>query len=278
MASELQPPSPEALAALLDWYVANDVDVAIEEEAVNRLVARAAEEMAPEPAQRPMPPAFDAAPRAQPSQPIATALTPEAEVLAAREAAASAQTLEALRDALARFEGCALKTTAKSLVFAHGNPQARVLLVGDPPGRDEDLQGEPFSGPAGPLVDRMLAAIGLSRAEVHLANIVPWRPPGNRAPTPQETAVCRPFLDRQIELVDPDYLICLGPMAAKELLPTTEGLLRIRGQWFPYDTGRRQIRAMATLHPSYLLLQPLQKRLVWRDLLALRAALDEKNA
>jgi len=278
MASELQPPSPEALAALLDWYVANDVDVAIEEEPVNRLVARAVEEMAPEPVQRQMPPAFDAAPRPQPSQPIATALSPEAEVLAAREVAAAAPTLEALKDALARFEGCALKTTAKSLVFSQGNPQARVMLVGDPPGRDEDLQGEPFVGPTGPLVDRMLAAIGLSRAEVYLTNIVPWRPPGNRAPTPQETAVCRPFLDRQIELVDPDYLVCLGPMAAKELLPATEGLLRIRGQWFPYGTGRRQIRAMATLHPSYLLLQPSQKRLVWRDLLALRAALDEKPA
>ncbi|WEK49712.1 MAG: uracil-DNA glycosylase [Candidatus Kaistia colombiensis] len=276
MAPELQSPSPEALAALLDWYVANDVDVAIEEEAVNRLVARVAEE--PAPTHRAMPASFDAEPRPQPQPTIATALSPEAEVLAAREAAAGAATLDALKDALARFEGCALKTTAKSLVFSQGNPTARVMLVGDPPGRDEDLQGEPFVGQTGPLVDRMLAAIGLSRAEVYLANIVPWRPPGNRTPTPQETATCRPFLDRQIELVDPDYLVCLGPMAAKELLPTTEGLLRMRGQWFPYDTGKRQIQAMATLHPSYLLLQPLQKRLVWRDLLVLRTAMDAKTA
>ena len=277
MASELQSPSPEALAALLDWYVANDVDVAIEEEPVNRLVARVAEETAPEPAHRPLP-SFEPATRPH-SQPtvaaaIATAMSPEADALAAREAAASADTLEALKDVLIRFEGCALKTTAKSLVFASGNPAARVMLVGDPPGRDEDLQGEPFVGPPGPLLDRMLAAIGLSRAEVCLTNIVPWRPPGNRAPTPQETAICRPFLDRQIELVDPDYLVCLGPMAAKELLPTNEGLLRVRGQWFPYDTGKRKIQAMATLNPSYLLLQPLQKRLAWRDLLVLKAALD----
>ena len=277
MASELQSPSPEALAALLDWYVANDVDVAIEEEPVNRLVARVAEEAAPEPAHRPLPsfePAARPHPQATVAAAIATAMSPEADALAAREAAASADTLEALKDVLTRFEGCALKTTAKSLVFASGNPAARVMLVGDPPGRDEDLQGGPFVGPPGPLLDRMLAAIGLSRAEICLTNIVPWRPPGNRAPTPQETAICRPFLDRQIELVDPDFLVCLGPMAAKELLPTNEGLLRVRGQWFPYDTGKRKIQAMATLHPAYLLLQPLQKRLVWRDLLVLKAALD----
>ena len=271
MAPELQSPSPEALAALLDWYVANDVDVAIEEVPVNRLVARAAE-----PAQEPMqqraaPAPLESAPRPQPT--IATALSPEADALAAREVAKGAATLDALKEALTRFEGCALRMTAKSLVFAGGNPDARVMLVGDPPGRDEDLQGEPFVGPSGPLLDRMLAAIGLSRAEIYMTNIVPWRPPGNRAPTPQETAVCRPFLERQIELVDPDFLVCLGPMAAKELLPTSEGILRVRGQWFPYDTGKRTIQAMATLHPSYLLLQPLQKRLVWRDLLVLKAAM-----
>lgn len=271
MAPELQSPSPEALAALLDWYVANDVDVAIEEAPVNRLVARAAEPT-PEPMQqRAVPAPFESAPRPQPT--IATALSPEADALAAREVARGAATLDALKEALTRFEGCALRMTAKSLVFAGGNPDARVMLVGDPPGRDEDLQGEPFVGPSGPLLDRMLAAIGLSRAEIYMTNIVPWRPPGNRAPTPQETAVCRPFLERQIELVDPDFLVCLGPMAAKELLPTSEGILRVRGQWFPYDTGKRTIQAMATLHPSYLLLQPLQKRLVWRDLLVLKAAM-----
>lgn len=271
MAPELQTPSPEALAALLDWYVANDVDVAIEEEPVNRLVARAAEP-APEPMQpRTVPAQFESPARPQPT--IATAISPEADALAAREIAKGAATLDALKEALTHFEGCALKTTAKSLVFAGGNPNARVMLVGDPPGRDEDLQGEPFVGPSGPLLDRMLAAIGLSRPEIYMSNIVPWRPPGNRAPTPQETAVCRPFLERQIELVDPDFLVCLGPMAAKELLPTTEGILRVRGQWFPYDTGKRTIQAMATLHPSYLLLQPLQKRLVWRDLLGLKAAM-----
>ena len=271
MAPEFPAPSREALAALLDWYVANEVDVAIDEAPVNRLVPRPPEE-APQPVEsRALPP------MAEPSHPqpmIATAMSPEADALAARDAAARAGTLDELRDIVANFEGCALRTTAKSLVFAEGNPSARVMLVGDPPGRDEDLQGEVFAGPAGQLLDRMLAAIGLRRADVYMAPIVPWRPPGNRALTPQESAVCRPFIERQVTLVDPDFLICLGATAARELLQTSEAILRLRGQWRPYVTGRREIQAMATLPPSLLLLQPLQKRLVWRDLLALKAGLS----
>ncbi|BCP54284.1 uracil-DNA glycosylase [Kaistia sp. 32K] len=271
MAREFHPPSPEALAALLDWYVANEVDVAIEEEAVNRLVPRAAEEP-PQPVGRDLPlPVAEPAPRPQPM--IATAASPEADAFAAREAAMSANSLAELDDILGRFEGCALKMTAKSLVTAEGNPNARVMLIGDPPGRDEDLQGEVFAGPAGTLLDRMLAAIGLARGDVYVAPIVPWRPPGNRALTPQEAAVCRPFIERRIALVDPDFLVFLGATAAKELLQTSEGILRLRGQWRTYDTGNRQIQAMATLHPSHLLLQPIQKRLVWRDLLSLKVAL-----
>ncbi|ODT19455.1 MAG: uracil-DNA glycosylase [Kaistia sp. SCN 65-12] len=271
MAPEFPAPSREALAALLDWYVANAVDVAIDEAPVNRLVPRPPEEALPAPAPRALPDTAETAPRPQPM--IATAMSPEADALAAREAAAQAGTLAELRDIVANFEGCALRTTAKSLVFAEGNPSARVMLVGDPPGRDEDLQGEVFAGPAGQLLDRMLAAIGLRRADVYMAPIVPWRPPGNRALTPQESAVCRPFIERQVTLVDPDFLICLGTTAARELLQTSEPILRLRGQWRPYITGRREIQAMATLPPSHLLLQPLQKRLVWRDLLALKTAL-----
>jgi DNA polymerase len=270
MAPDPSNPTREALAALLDWYVANEVDVAIEEEPVNRLAPRPAEE-APPPEPRALPPTAEPAPRPQPM--IATAVSPEADALAARDAAARAGSLDELRQIVAGFDGCALRTTAKSLVFAEGNPSARVMLVGDPPGRDEDLQGEVFAGPAGQLLDRMLGAIGLGRADVYMAPIVPWRPPGNRALTPQESAVCRPFIERQVTLVDPDFLICLGSTAARELLQTSEPLLRLRGQWRPYVTGRREIQAMATLPPSHLLLQPLQKRLVWRDLLALKAAL-----
>ena len=148
------------------------------------------------------------------------------------------------------------------------------MLVGEGPGEQEDLTGKPFVGRAGQLLDRMLAAIGLSRKEdVYIANLLPWRPPGNRTPTPQEVAICLPFIQRQIELADPDILVCVGGPSAQGLLGLT-GILASRGKWLEYDTGKRRIRAIATLHPAYLLRQPLQKRLVWRDLLALRAAMD----
>jgi uracil-DNA glycosylase family 4 len=273
MASENSSLSRDALAALLDWYVANAVDVAIDEAPVNRLAPQPAEER-PQPQARQLPQVAEPAPRAL--QPMATAASPEADALTARETAERAPTLEALRQAVADFEGCALRMTAKSLVFADGNPTARVMLICDPPGREEDLQGEVFVGASGLLLDRMLAAVGLSRAEIYVAPVVPWRPPGNRALTPQESAVCRPFLQRQIALVDPDYLVLLGATAAREVLQTSEAMMRLRGQWRPYDTGTRQIQAIATLSPSTLLLQPMQKRLVWRDLLTLRTALAEK--
>jgi DNA polymerase len=152
------------------------------------------------------------------------------------------------------------------------------MLVGEAPGREEDLQGLPFVGRSGQLLDLMLKAIGLTRKDVYIANVVPWRPPGNRTPTPQETAVCRPFIQRQIELSAPDFLICLGGAAAKELMQTNEGILRLRGQWRSFPLGERTIRAMATLHPAYLLRQPLQKRLAWRDFLAIREALGASGS
>jgi DNA polymerase len=194
--------------------------------------------------------------------------------MAAREAARRAQSLDELRAILQEFDGCPLKITAKQLVFADGNPQARVMFVGEAPGRDEDIQGLPFVGRSGQLLDRMLAAIGLDRGSAYVGNIIPWRPPGNRTPTPQESQVCLPFIRRQIELADPDLLVCLGGPAAQALLETKEGILRTRGRWFTYHTGKREIRALATLHPAYLLRQPLQKRLAWRDFLAIRRALE----
>jgi len=266
MQPDISEPTRDSIAALLEWYVASGVDVALDEVAIDRLSPpRPAETAASVPV-----PAAEAAPQQQPT-PVTDE---EAAARAARTLARSAGTLEELREILAAFDGCPLKLTAKSLVFADGNPAGRVMLVGEAPGREEDLQGLPFVGRSGQLLDRMLAAIGMSRDDVYIANVVPWRPPGNRTPTPQETALCRPFIERQIELADPDFLVCLGGSAAKELLGTTEGILRLRGQWRNYHTGRRVIPAMATLHPAYLLRQPLQKRLVWRDLLALRAALD----
>ena len=168
------------------------------------------------------------------------------------------------------FEGCALKITAKQLVFADGNPKSRVMFVGEAPGRDEDIEGLPFVGRSGKLLDRMMAAIGLERASVYIANVVPWRPPGNRTPTPQETAICLPFTLRQIELADPDILVCLGNPATQTLLSAKEGITRTRGRWFKYHTGSREIRAIPTFHPAFLLRQPLSKRLAWRDFLAIK--------
>jgi uracil-DNA glycosylase len=206
------------------------------------------------------------------SQPAPPA-SPEAAIMAAREAARNAKSLDELRSLLAAFDGCALRATATQLVFADGNPQSRVMLVGEAPGYDEDVIGRPFVGRSGKVLDLMIAAIGLDRESVYIANVVPWRPPGNRTPTPQETAICLPFIRRQIELVDPDILVCLGGPSMQTLLGIKEGITRSRGRWFPYDTGSREIRALATFHPAFLLRSPLQKRFAWRDFLALKKAL-----
>jgi uracil-DNA glycosylase family 4 len=202
--------------------------------------------------------------------------SPEAAVMAAREAAKAAASLDELRAILHRFEGCALRMTATQLVFADGNPQARVMFVGEAPGREEDIQGLPFVGRSGQLLDRMMASIGIDRKSAYVANIVPWRPPGNRTPTPQESAICLPFIRRQIELADPDILVCLGGPSAQTLLNLKDGILKTRGRWFGYHTGAREIRALATLHPAYLLRQPLQKRFAWRDFLAIKKALTSE--
>jgi DNA polymerase len=204
----------------------------------------------------------------------AAPVPPDAAAIAAREAVKSAKTLDELREALSRFEGCALKNTAKNLVFADGNPKARVMFVGEAPGADEDREGLPFVGRSGKLLDRMMAAIGLDRTSAYIANIVPWRPPGNRTPTPQESAICLPFIRRQIELADPDILICLGKPSMQTLLGINDGIKASRGRWREYDTGSRVIKAMATFHPAYLLRTPAEKKFVWRDMLALKKALN----
>jgi len=262
--------SRSEVAALLAWYVEMGVDVALDETPVDRFAIPPVERKPPV---APPAPVTVATPAPTPSL-LPAAVTPSDDVArAARTTAKSAATLADLRAALLQFDGCNLRLTATQLVFADGNPASRVMLVGEAPGRDEDIRGLPFVGRSGQLLDRMLAAIGLTRNEVYIANVVPWRPPGNRRPTPQETAICRPFVERQIELCDPDFLILLGGASASELLDTAEGILKLRGRWRDYNTGTRTIRAMATLHPAYLLRQPLHKRLAWRDFLALKAAL-----
>jgi DNA polymerase len=203
---------------------------------------------------------------------------PDVAETAAAAAARAAGTLEALEAALRAFDGCALKVTAKSLCFFRGNPRGRLLIVGEAPGREEDLSGRPFVGRAGQLLDRMLAAIGLGEADVHITNVVYWRPPGNRTPTPQETQVCKPFLMRQIELVSPSAILTLGGPAAKAVLDTADGIMRIRGKWRRVSIGGREIPAMPTLHPAYLLRTPAAKRQAWRDLRLVSAALSGKPA
>lgn len=189
-------------------------------------------------------------------------------------------TLAELRQALADFEACPLKATAMHLVFADGNPRARVMLVGEAPGADEDRQGKPFVGLSGQLLDRMLAAIGLDRESVYISNVLPWRPPGNRTPTAQEVAQCLPFIQRHIALVQPQVLVLLGGVAVKALLPTQMGITRIRGQWqtlsLPGLTA--PLPVLPTYHPAFLLRSPVQKRFAWRDMLALKQFLDANPA
>jgi DNA polymerase len=252
---------------LLDFYVEAGADALVGEEPVDRF----ATEDAPLTA-RSTPVTARAEPAARAPSPIAPPAPDEAS-MAAREAAKRATSLDELRAVLDRFEGCALKATATQLVFADGNPQARLMFVGEAPGRDEDIEGLPFVGRSGKLLDRMLAAIGLDRTLVYIANIVPWRPPGNRTPTPQESQICLPFISRQIELADPDILVCLGGPSAQTLLGIKDGITKTRGRWFSFDTGKREIRAMPTFHPAFLLRSPLQKRFAWRDFLAIKKAL-----
>ena len=262
----MMPTRDKAARDLLDFYTEAGVDALVGEDPVDRF---AVVESAVPPAPAQMAASLETRPRAATLAPPA----PDEAAMAARAAAKGAKTLDELRAILDKFEGCALKATATQLVFADGNPTARLMFVGEAPGRDEDIEGLPFVGRSGKLLDRMLAAIGIDRTSVYIANIVPWRPPGNRTPTPQESQICLPFILRQIELADPDILVCLGGPSAQTLLGIKEGITKTRGRWFTFDTGKREIRAMPTFHPAFLLRSPLQKRFAWRDFLAIKKAL-----
>jgi len=294
--------SEGVLTALLDWYRAIGVNEAVGEMAVDwrqrgdaapgsgfRL-AGSAEPARPAPAaprheDRPSPmrqapqPGRAAPAPVRPAPQLHTprpssATAPDAAVMSARTAAREAATLDELGATLAGFDGCGLKATAKNLCFYRGSPKARLMLIGEAPGRDEDLEGKPFVGRAGQLLDKMLSAVAMTEADVHITNIVYWRPPGNRTPTPQEAQVCRPFLERQVELVSPALIVLLGGAAAKHVLDVTEGIMRTRGKLREVEIGSYKVRAMATLHPAYLLRTPAAKRLAWRDLLAIKAVLE----
>jgi uracil-DNA glycosylase len=262
----------EALHALLAWYVESGVDIAVDETPHDRFQPAAeAQPQAPRraataPSSAPPPPA--PTPSARP-----VVMAPEDAAGDARRRAAAASTLEELQELVRSFDGCALKQTASRLVFSDGTPGSRVMIVGEAPGAEEDRAGVPFVGRSGQLLDRMLLAVGLRRADVYIANVIPWRPPGNRTPTPQETAMCLPFIERQIALARPQVLVCMGGPSAQTLLRQKDGVMRLRGNWFSYQVDGREIPALATMHPAYLLRQPAQKRLAYRDMLALKARL-----
>lgn len=250
--------------AWLAWYVEAGADEAIDEFPVDRFALSGEKSAGPAP------------PTDPPVLPESNLVARDALEAAARELALSAQTLEDLAGKFAGFDGCDLKNTATNFVFGDGNPDARTMFIGEAPGAEEDRQGVPFVGPAGRLLDLMLAAIGLDRSDVYITNILPWRPPGNRNPTDAEATACMPFIERHIELVGPQILIPVGGTAAKALLNTREGIMKLRGRWLTYSTPRiKVVPARAILHPAYLLRSPAQKRDTWHDLIAIRRRLDE---
>jgi DNA polymerase len=271
---------------LLKWYIEAGVDEALDDVPVDRLAA-VPEPAAPAPSSpTPMsgPPTQEAVPSPTPAfvpgarqQPV-NLVSRDAIRHGAREAATAAKTLDELRTALTEFEGCELKQTAKSLVFGDGEAGARLMIVGEAPGAEEDRQGLPFVGPAGKMLERMLAAIGLQRSDVYITNVVPWRPPGNRTPTDAEIGACLPFIERHIELVDPQILVMVGGASAKSLLGLSQGIMRLRGKWYDYESLHMAspIAARAILHPAYLLRTPAQKRDTWLDLIDIRKKLAEK--
>jgi len=270
--------TPADAASALAWLIEMGADELIGAMPQNRL-AIAEPQRAQAPARveaglsRPLPGAARPSP-AQPKSSLADS------VQDARAIAAGCASLEELAAALARFDACPLRRTATNLCFLDGNPRARVLVIGEAPGNEEDLQGKPFVGRSGQLLDRMLAAIGLDRRaeeptrSVLITNTIFWRPPGNRKPTEAETGMCMPFVLRLVELMRPRLILCAGATPTQRMMNLTDGILKLRGRWFEVAIGGESIPLLATLHPAYLLRQPAQKRLAWRDLLSLRERLD----
>lgn len=270
----------EALAALT-WLVENGADEALEREPVNRLAQPPAPPQ-PEPPRQEAPAREPRSSFRAPEPP--PVWTPPQESLAApvdgladaEALARAADSIEALHAAIRAFEGCPLKASAKNTVIGRGNPEAKLILIGEAPGANEDRLGQPFVGEAGRLLDEMLKWIGLDESNVYITNVLFWRPPGNRNPTDAELALCRPFIDRQIELMQPSLLMFLGGIAAKSMLHESRGILKLRGHWYDYQTtpGGRVIPALAMLHPAYLLRQPAQKRFAWQDFLKFKQAIS----
>ena len=276
--------APQDAAALLRWYVDHGLDETIGEEPIDRFAVPppVAVVTAPLASEGPAPstPAAPTPIRAPVAPPVARAPVPlESPQLAedAREVSRRATTIAELEEAVRAFEGCALKRTAKNTVFADGVAGAPVMIVGEAPGADEDRLGKPFVGVSGQLMDRMFAAIGMSRErDLYITNILFWRPPGNRTPTLSEQAICLAFTRRHIELAKPKIVVLAGGTAVKAVLNTTEGITRLRGKWttLKLDDGS-EVPALPTFHPAFLLRTPASKRQSWADLLALDKRLKD---
>ncbi len=270
----------------LAWLVDAGADEALLEEPVNRLTARAASSNLPLVGGSKTAEQFSgraaistSRPTPAPKNPSDFSTLPQGDgkdvIGNAIAVAGAANSLAELKAALKAFDGCALKKTATNTVFADGTPSHRIMLIGEAPGRDEDKQGKPFVGRAGQLLDRMLASIGLDRnTNAYITNVINWRPPDNRDPTPEEAAACLPFLRRHIELAQPEILILLGAVSARHVMGRTDGIMRLRGKWLDYHVGGKMIPVMPTLHPAYLLRRPADKKLAWHDL----QAIDQKIA
>ncbi len=278
--------TPAELAALLHFHADAGVDWLLEEQPVDRFAEFEAMRAARRGSQATQPRAESTAPAArsqaerrqaakpavpQPAPPrAAPAIPDEQAVEQARFAAESARSLGELKTAIEAFNGCNLKNSARSTIFASGTQEGRIMVIGPMPSADDDREGAPFAGRAGQLLDRMLAAIGLRRDEILLTNVIPWRPPGNRAPSPPEIEICRPFIERQIALAEPKAVLLLGNFTARHFFGGAETIHGLRGQWREIDILGRTVPAMASLHPQELLTAPINKRLAWNDLLAFK--------
>lgn len=268
--SEAEPPETlRALESLLRWYEAMGADVPVDEAAHDRFLPPRREDAAAPPRVAVPHPASAGAPRR-----LDVAAGPiDATIEEAKVSAAAASDLDDLAARWAALPGCSLSASAARMVYAGGVCGARLMIIGGAPEADDERQGQAFAGQRGQLLDAMLRAVGLDRTRVYLANVIPWRPPGARAPTPLELALCLPFARRHIALADPQVILCLGERAAQPLLDSREPLSRLRGRWLTYEGDAKTVRALATFSPEYLLKQPLQKRRAWADLQMLAAAL-----
>lgn len=268
--------------ALLEWYIAMGIDCAVGEAGIDRFGMKTAAMTRESAGDATVSPGL--APKKRQTAPLITKqsivetgdhavdeTSPQAQ---ARRLAATAQTLEELRALMEAFDGCALKKTANNLVFSDGMAGSPLMLIGEAPGRDEDIQGKPFVGRSGQLLDRILAAIGMNRSNTYIANVVPWRPPANRTPTSEELAICLPFITRHIELAAPRLIVLLGGVASTALTGSPLGIVKLRGQWQSLHCGKLTIKAMPTFHPAYLLRNPISKRLIWKDFLSIQQAIS----